>query len=375
MKILAVRTTPLIVPFKRPTHSSYGPRDAARVIMVEVEDDAGRIGIGESIAGPDMRSVATVLNEVSGSVIGRDPRSVDAIVQSVMARIMGAPGGDLDRFARRIVAGLDMALWDLNGKAAGVPACVLAGGPLHHDVGYYAFINGHTPSELAEDAGRAVREGHRIIYMKLGRGDDVDIAATAAVRAVIGDARLRLDPNEAWDVMQTVDMARRLSPYTPEFIEQPVTSHSLGALKAVKDAIPFAVAADQAIHSPADVFTYVAAGAADVIVLGTHEAGGLSQLFKAAAVADAGGVRLCVHATVETQITACANQQASLAIPNIDDGNQDMSSLLAESLITAPTLDLTDGRLGQWNTPGLGFTLDADAVARAAERASREGTS
>ncbi|MCK5364784.1 MAG: muconate cycloisomerase, partial [Gammaproteobacteria bacterium] len=80
MKILAVRTTPLVVPFKRPTHSSYGPRDAARVIMVEVEDDAGRIGIGESIAGPDMRSVATVLDEVSGSVIGRDPRSVDAIV-------------------------------------------------------------------------------------------------------------------------------------------------------------------------------------------------------------------------------------------------------------------------------------------------------
>ncbi len=98
MKILAVRTTPLVVPFKRPTHSSYGPRDAARVIMVEVEDDAGHIGIGESIAGPDMRSVATVLDEVSGSVIGRDPRSVDAIVQSVMARIMGAPGGDLDRF-------------------------------------------------------------------------------------------------------------------------------------------------------------------------------------------------------------------------------------------------------------------------------------
>ena len=372
MKILAVRTTPLVVPFKRPTHSSYGTRDAARVIMVEIEDDAGRIGVGESIAGPDMRSIAAVLDGISGLVIGRDPRSVDAIVQSVMTRIVSAPGGDLDRFARRVVAGLDMALWDLNGKAAGVPACVLAGGPLHRDVGYYAFVNGDTPEELAGDAERAVREGHPIIYMKLGRGDEVDIAATAAVRAAIGDARLRLDPNEAWDVMQTVDMARRLAPYTPEFIEQPVTSHSLSALKAIKDAVPCAVAADQAIHSPADVFACVAAGAADVIVLGTHEAGGLSQLFKAATVADAGGVRLCVHATVETQITACANQQAAFAIPNIDDGNQDMSHLLAESLIVTPSLKLTNGRLGQWDAPGLGFTLDTDAVARAAARARRE---
>ncbi len=341
--------------------------------MIEVEDEQGHIGIGESIAGPDMQSVAVLLDELSSSIIGRDPRSVNAIVQEVTGRIVAAPGADLDRFARRIVAGLDMALWDLNGKVAGVPVSVLAGGPLHQDVGYYAFVNGDTPEELADNAAQAVVEGCRVIYMKLGRGDEADIAATAAVRAAIGEARLRLDPNEAWDVMQTIDMARRLAPYEPEFIEQPVSSHSLSALKAVKAAVPFAIAADQAIHSPADIFTYLSAGAADVIVLGVHEAGGLSQLFKAAAVAEAAGVRLCVHATVETQITACANQQAALAIPNIDDGNQDMSKLLAESLIASPSLELINGRLGGWSAPGLGFTLDHDAVARAAERARREG--
>ncbi len=372
MKISAIRTTPLVVPFTKPTHSSYGTRHEAQVIMVEVEDDAGRIGIGESIAGPDMQSIASVLEQTSRAVIGCDPRGVNAIVKMVMEQIVRAPGSDLDRFARRVVAGLDMALWDLNGKAANVPAFVLAGGPLHDDVGYYAFINGDTPEQLADDAAQAVSDGHPVIYMKLGRGDKIDIEATAAVRAAIGGARLRLDPNEAWDVMQTIDLVRRLTPYGPEFVEQPVTGHSLSALKRVKDSISCAIAADQAVHSPADVFSYVAAGAADVIVLGVHEAGGLSQLFKAAAVAEAGGTRLCIHATVETQITACANQQAALAIPNIDDGNQDMSKLLAESLIVEPSLKLTNGRLGQWNAPGLGFTLDADAVARAADRARRK---
>ena len=68
--------------------------------MVEVEDDAGRIGIGESIAGPDMRTIAIVLDDISGLVIGRDPRGVDAIVQSVMTRIVSASGGGLDRFPK-----------------------------------------------------------------------------------------------------------------------------------------------------------------------------------------------------------------------------------------------------------------------------------
>ncbi len=372
MAISAIRTTPLVVPFTKPTHSSYGARHEARVIMVEVEDEAGRIGIGESIAGPDIQSIARILEKTTRVVIGRDPRGVDSIVKLVWEQIVGAPGSDLDHFARRVVAGLDMALWDLNGKAANVPAFVLAGGPLHDDIGYYAFINGDTPEQLADEAAQAVREGHPVIYMKLGRGDKIDLAATAAVRTAIGDARLRLDPNEAWDVMQTIDMARRLAPYNPEFIEQPVTGHSLDALKRVKDSVSCAVAADQAIHSPADVYAYVSAGAADVIVLGVHEAGGLSQLFKAAAVADAGGTRLCIHATVETQITACASQQAALAIPNIDDGNQDMSKLLAESVIVEPSLNLTRGRLGQWSAPGLGFTLDVEAVARAADRANHK---
>jgi len=75
---------------------------------------------------------------------------------------------------------------------------------------------------------------------------------------------------------------------------------------------------------------------------------------------------------VETAITACTTHQAAPAIPNIDDGNQDMSQLLAESLIQSPSLDLTNGCLGQWEAPGLGFTLDPDAVDRAAARAREE---
>jgi L-alanine-DL-glutamate epimerase-like enolase superfamily enzyme len=373
MKIEALRTTPLTVPYEQPIHTSYGARDAARVILVEIEDSAGNIGYGESIAGPELRSVETILNSFAPSLIGRDPRGVDAIIQRAMCEISSLPGANLDYFSRRVVAGLDMALWDLAGKAAGVPATVLMGGPLHDDIGYYAFINGDTPEELALEGTRAIEAGAPVIYMKLGRGDDIDIAAVSAVREAIGGARLRLDPNEAWDVMKAIDMCRRLAPFNPEFVEQPVPGHSLSALKQVKDKSPFAIAADQAVHSPADVFACVSACAADIIVLGPHETGGMAQLVKAATIADAAGIKLCIHAVPETQITTCASFQAARSIANIDDANQEMAYLLSESLITAPSLELADGRLTPWEGPGLGFTLDHDAVARAAERARQEG--
>ncbi len=372
MKIKAIRTTPLTVPYTRPIHTSYGARDAARVVLVEIEDDRGNIGYGESIAGPELQSVKRLLDNLAPFLTGRDPRGINAIIQQAMDRILSLPGAGLNHFARRVVAGLDMALWDLVGKASNVPAVTLMGGPLHDDVGYYAFINGDTPEELAIEGAKAVATGSPVIYMKLGRGDDLDIAMVSSVREAIGDARLRLDPNEAWDVMKARDMCRRLAPFNPEFIEQPVPGHSLAALKQVKDAAPFSIAADQAIHSPADVFAYVSAGAADVIVLGPHETGGIAQLLQAAVIAEVAGIRLCIHAVPETQITTCASFHAARAIANIDDANQEMAYLLAESLLKEPSLELRNGRLAPWKGNGLGFTLNEAAVARAAQRAQEE---
>ncbi len=369
MKISDIRTTPLLVPYNRPFHQAQRSRDSASVVLVEVETEGGLVGIGESISRPDAATIEGLLAGSRDLIIGRDPRGVDAIVGDVMRHIVGGPGNDMDRLARQAVAGLDFALWDLAGKAAGVPVHRLLGGPLHRDIGYFAFIDGTTPDDIAADAARAVAAGIKVIYMKLGRGDDVDVAATAAVRAAIGDARLRLDPNESWDVFGAITMIRRLAVYDPEFVEQPVSRHRMHALKQVRDAVDVPIAADQSIHSPDDVYATLHAGAADVIVLGPHEAGGLSQLMKAAAVADAAGVRLCLHGTVETGITTCANHQAALAIPNIDDGNQIMCQMAADDLVATPDLALVDGRLPVWDTPGLGFTLDRDAVARAAERA------
>ena len=110
-----------------------------------------------------------------------------------------------------------------------------------------------------------------------------------------------------------------------------------------------------------------------MIVLGIHETGGLGGMRKAAAVAEAAGLNICLHGVYESGITTCASNQVAATIPNLDDGNQIMVQLLAEDIVAAPSLATRDGRLPVLEGPGLGFELDRDAVVRAAERYRQRG--
>ncbi len=368
MKITGLRTTPLLIPYVTAYHMTQGPRTEASVVLVEVETDTGLIGIGESLARPSAALITDALEACADLVIGQNPFAVDAVIEAVYRRLVSVPGADMDRMARLIVAGLDMALWDVAGQAAGQPVHAMMGGAVHSHIQYFAFVDGDSPEAIAEEARRAVDQGIEVIYVKLGRGNEMDVACTAAIRAAIGDKRLRIDANEAWDVMTAIRMIQRLEPYDLEFVEQPVSSRSLDAMRQVKEAVNVPLAADQAIHSPHDVYAYCRAQAADVIVLGPHEAGGLGQLRKAAAVAEAAGVRICIHGATESGITTVANHHAALTFPNIDDGNQIMCRFINDDLISSPDLTLKDGKLPVFDGPGFGIGLDRDAIARAQER-------
>ena len=110
-------------------------------------------------------------------------------------------------------------------------------------------------------------------------------------------------------------------------------------------------------------------------MLGLHETCGVLRFRKAAAIAEAAGVRICLHGVFETGITTCAANQVAATIPNLDDGNQIMWQLLKEDIIESPSLKPVKGALPISSKPGLGFELDRDAIGRAAEayRKQRQG--
>src|SRR5262249_1730804 len=159
-------------------------------------------------------------------------------------------------------------------------------------------------------------------------------------------ARLRLDANEVWDLMEARRMFEKLKPYDPEFIEQPVPgaggAEMLARLRSVTD-IP--IAADQSVYAPEDVYDVCRSHAAEAIVLGLHEHCGVLRFRKAAAVAEAAGVRICLHGVFETGITTCAANQVAAALSNLDDGNQIMWQLLEEDIVDSPSLTPIKGAL------------------------------
>jgi len=370
MKIKTIKTTPLHCAFKQPYHWAQGVNYGAPVILIEIETDAGIVGIGESVASPVIAPVLAILQDAIPHFAGQSVYDGNRIIWDYYQFGFNSKGtGSAPRYFSQALAGIELALWDAIGKAAKLPLHKLLGGAVRDKIEYFGFVQGDTPAELAAHARELTKAGFKVLYVKVGRGDELDVAIVSEVRKAIGNkVRLRLDANEAWDMLTARRMFEKLKPFDPEFIEQPIPgrtgSEGLSRLRAVT-GIP--IATDQTAYSADDIFELCRNRAADVIVLGLHETCGVVRFRKAAAVAEVAGVNICLHGVFETGITTCASNQVAATLGNMDDGNQIMWQLLAEDIVIRPSLVPKDGALPISGLPGLGFELNRDAVARAAE--------
>lgn len=366
MKITTVETKPLRIPYKVPFHWAQGVIEAAEVVLVSVHTDDGITGYGESMSSSSAAAVQLLLQRAGRLCIGRSPFELTALLQGAYQHLFAARGNcSAPRFGSMVLAGLDMALWDAIGKATGRAVHELLGGAVRERISYFGFPQGETAEELARDARRWADSGCNVIYAKIGRGEALDLDIAEQVRGAIGGKRLRLDANEAWDTLTAERMIRALGPFGIEVIEQPTRSDSLAALEQVKSISSIALAADQLAFTPEDVYEICRRQAADLIVLGLHETGGIGRFRKAAAIAEAAGVNICLHGLYETGITTCATNQVGATLVNLDDGNQYMNHLLVEDIVEHPNLALHGGQLPIVSGPGLGFDLDWDAIGRA----------
>jgi len=368
MIVTNIRVTPMRLTLRTPYVWSQGVEDAFTVNLIEMEADDGTVGYGETTTAPDADAQKLVLEKLAGSFVGRSVFDHAACASEAYRANFLVFGGNMPRYANQLFCGLEMAALDLQGKIAGRPVWDLLGGARREDVGYFHFIQGETVEALVEDARAAAAAGQPIIYVKVGVDAGRDVALVRAVREAIGGARLRLDANEAWDPATTLKMLRAFEPYDVEYLEQPTPSTSIPALKQVTERSSIAIGADQSVFTIHDVYEACSTRAADMIAVGPRELGGLRNLMKAAAITEAAGLKLCIHSSMTTGITTCAEHHAGRAIANLDDGNQIMWQLLQDSVVAEPDLRPVKGRLALEGRPGLGFELDRDAVEKAAER-------
>lgn len=366
-RITKVETTALLVPYTKTYHWAQGAIDGAEVVLVSVHTEDGIVGHGESIGTPSVVAIRDLIEKAGALCVGHSVfENAGLMATAYHALFQGLGTCSSPRFGGQVLAGLEMALWDAMGKCANQPAHALLGGKVRDEIQYFGFAQGDSPTEIAAEAGDLAKAGFEVIYVKVGRGDSLDREIVSQVRAAIGPTtRLRIDPNEKWKPAKAARMIRELSEFGLDFVEQPTPCESLSALAQVHAASPVAIAADQTVFTPEDAFDVCRAGAADVIVLGLHETGGLTRFAKTAHIAEAAGIDICLHGLYETGITTSAANQIAATLRNLDDGNQYMNHFLAWDIIQSPDLTLDAGRLPVLTGPGLGFELDWDAVERA----------
>lgn len=362
MRISKVRATPLFVPFRkfygRHIKAAQGDFIVTRYALVEVETDEGVTGIGEicSVFQRHGEVYAYEVNDILAPALkGLDARDVTAA-----AAIMDAL---LDR-SEPAKAGVEMALVDALGKSLGMPAYRLLGGKRREKIPLSFSVMYGAPDEMGALASELVAEGFRTLKVKAGQSMETDIAAVKAVREGAGpDIKVRVDANACWPQLKTaLAHIRAMEAYDVELYEQPLPAESLADLRLLRSLVNVPIMVDESVWSPADAFRVITAGAADVLNVYVSEAGGLMKARQIFEMAELAGVGCTIGSMPELGIGTAAQIHLGIAAPRISHASDVCGVKYFEHDVIREKLPIRDGFAHAIEAPGLGVTLDPDAV-------------
>ena len=364
MRITGIRATPVAVPFRRDETWAFGRRRGLISVLVEVDTDAGVTGLGEASAYPAAPIVVQTLCSIEPLVLGEDPFRIERLVKRV--DVVGT--WHHMRAQSPALAAVECACWDIVGKVCGQPLVNLFGGRFHDRVPYFWYVSGDTPEDVKEAARAGGAAGFTTFYLKVGSprpADDVE--RVAALRDGAGpDALIRVDANEAWSPGTAIRVIGELSRYGVELAEQPTSGRNLAEMAYVRSRVDVPLLANEASWTRYDQLQVIRAGAADVLSVDQQMDGGLLNLKRSAGLCEAAGLPVLKHSLGELGVAQTAGLHVLAATPNVLHASQSYAALLAGDVIGAPP-EYVRGALAPPEGPGLGVTLDRDAVARYAE--------
>ncbi len=366
MVITAIETIPVSVPIheRLAIRAKGGTHAVSPFLLVKVHTDEGITGLGEVSctprwSGEDQVTAAHFIATIFEPLLrGKDPRDIEALTMRMRHALFGHP------FTK---SAIEMALWDILGKSAGLPVYRLLGGPVREFVPTKWSISGVEPKRAAEIASWAVEQGFRAMKVKVGIDDEQDIARVREVRAAVaGGVRLGIDANGAWTPAKAIEMIRRLEEFDLWFAEQPVPPGDVEWLAEVRSAVDVPVIADESVCTPQDAVSLVRAGAADVLSAYVGKSSGIGPARRIAAIADAAGLGCTIGSNLEMGIGSAAMIHLAMATPVFgDDWPCDIIGpfFYTDELLTTP-LPLRGGQARTPQGPGLGVELDEDKVRR-----------
>ncbi|WP_196260849.1 mandelate racemase/muconate lactonizing enzyme family protein [Pelagibacterium limicola] len=356
MKITDVKTY-LMQPGPRP--GLAGPdasfRGSRNWLFVKIETDEGISGIGECSGWP--RVVETAVLDYRSILIGENPRDIDRLWHRMFVASMGH--GMLGTVGGGALTGIEMALWDIKGKALGQPIWNLLGGRFRDRIRVY----GH--AKTAERARELTNLGYSAI--KVGFTGAVKLDCVAAVREAVGaDVDVMVDAHgPSWmTANDAISVGRALEQFDLLFYEDPVAPENLDALQRVRDAVDLPLAAGERVSNIWGIRPYVERELVDVIQPDTGRAGGITQMRKMAAMAEAHYITMAPHSGSLGPVAEFAALHVMATIPN---------ALMLERVefdwpgryeVVAPVLKVVDGHLPVPDAPGLGVELVEEEITK-----------
>lgn len=352
LTIAEVAARAVVAPLKRPVRTAVGTIPAAPLVLIDLRTREGVVGCAYLFGytplalAPLVRLVESIGEELMGQP------AVPAERQAALDRrfrLLGWQG-----LVGMAVAGLDMALWDALGHAAGWPVARLLGGEPKPLAAYdsYGVVD---PAADEADIRGSLERGFRAIKIKIGDADlGKDVATVRAVRQIVGpDVGLMVDYNQSLDPPEACRRIARLAEFDLHWVEEPVAAEDLDGHARVRAATGVRVQTGENWWFPRDMQKAVSAGASDFAMLDIMKIGGVTGWLRAAGQAEAASLPVSSHIFVEASAHVLAVTPTAHWIEHLD---------LAGAILAEPC-EVVDGTIAA-RGPGLGIAWDEAAVAR-----------
>jgi L-alanine-DL-glutamate epimerase-like enolase superfamily enzyme len=362
LRIRSVEAVPLRVRFKHRFSFGVTDREASQNVVLKVTTDEGLVGYGEAcpvsaFTAETQESVVQAIEKVvSPLLVGADAMARTPLVRRLEPRLPHAPF---------TITAVDLALFDLAGKATGLSASALLGGRFREQVEVHGSVGWAAPEEMVETANAQLERGFAALKLYAGRGelpDDLE-RLVAVRRAIPAHVRLMVDVNGMWTVGECLRALPVLREIGVVLLEQPLPASNTAGQAEVTAASSIDTAADESVFTPADVAAIARGRTARVVNLGISKLGGLLRASECSAVARAGGLGVMVGSVLELGIANAAGLHFAAASPELAYPSYLIGPLKYERDIVTQPLEVNAGHVAVPTGPGLGVEVDEELLA------------
>ncbi len=372
MRIVDIRATTVTVPLEAPLRHSNGAHWGRFVrTVVEIEADNGLIGLGEMGGGG--QSAEAAVTGLKPYLVGHDPARTEAL-----RWMLANPTASLYNNRTQLLAAVEFACLDLQGKHLGIPVHELLGGKVRSRVPFASYLFFRHPADdgtgeirTAEQLvkhARALVDEHGFSVHKLKGGvfpPDYERECFRALAEAFPGHRVRFDPNGAFGVEEAIRFARGIEDLDNDYLEDP--TWGLNGMRRVRSKTSIPLATNTVVVNFEQLAANVRDPAVDVILLDTTFWGGIRPCIKAAGVCETFQLGVAVHSSGELGIQLATMLHLGAVVPNLSFAADAHYHHLRDDIIAGGKLPYADGAIAVPDGPGLGVELDRDKLAEYAE--------